>query len=168
MPRYKHYDYNQTSMVVINFEEPCLPLALKGEPGTFEYALHHLITDRLDLTPFDELYSNDGKAGLRPEYDPAILLKSFCFLIPKASPPAARFSGVASTILFLKRYPAILSRISPPLPLSSVVIRWRLNTCSNRCCWSANRKSTRHKQIPASEFDFDPTKNTCVCPEGNS
>jgi hypothetical protein len=66
MPRYKHYDYNQTSMVVINFEEPCLPLALKGEPGTFEYALHHLITDRLDLTPFDELYSNDGKAGGRP------------------------------------------------------------------------------------------------------
>jgi hypothetical protein len=70
MPRYKHYDYNQTSMVVINFEEPCLPLALKGEPGTFEYAQHHLITDRLDLTPFDELYRNDGKAGGRPAYDP--------------------------------------------------------------------------------------------------
>jgi transposase len=83
MPRYKHYDYNQTSMVVINFEEPCLPLALKGEPGTFEYALHHLITDRLDLTPFDELYSNDGKAGGRPAYDPAILLKIILFSYSK-------------------------------------------------------------------------------------
>ncbi len=56
MPRYKHYDDNQDSMVVINFEEQI-------QPGTFEYALHYLISDRLDLTPFDELYSNDGKAG---------------------------------------------------------------------------------------------------------
>ncbi|WP_221801515.1 transposase [Oceanobacter mangrovi] len=31
-----------------------------------------------------------------------------------------------------------------------------------------NRKSTRHKQIPASEFDFDPTKNTCICPQGKA
>lgn len=54
MPRYKHYDYNLTSMVVINFEEQI-------RPGTFEYDLHHLISDRLDLTPFDDLYCNDGK-----------------------------------------------------------------------------------------------------------
>ena len=61
MPKYMHYDYNQDSMVVINFEEQI-------QPGTFEYALHHLISDRLDLTPFDELYTNDGKACGRPAY----------------------------------------------------------------------------------------------------
>lgn len=76
MPRYKHYDYNQTSMVVINFEEQI-------QPGTFEYALHHLISDRLDLTPFDDLYCNDGKAGGRPAYDPAILLKIILFAYSK-------------------------------------------------------------------------------------
>ncbi len=65
MPKYMHYDYNQDSMVVINFEEQI-------QPGTFEYALHHLISDRLDLTPFDELYTNDGKAGGRPAYDSAL------------------------------------------------------------------------------------------------
>ncbi|MCY0963777.1 transposase, partial [Parathalassolituus penaei] len=76
MPRYKHYDYNQTSMVVINFEEQI-------QPGTFEYALHHLISDRLDLTLFDDLYCNDGKAGGRPAYDPAILLKIILFAYSK-------------------------------------------------------------------------------------
>ena len=76
MPRYKHYDYNQDSMIVINFEEQI-------QPGTFEYALHYLISDRLDLTPFDELYSNDGKTGGRPAYDPAILLKVIVFAYSK-------------------------------------------------------------------------------------
>ena len=55
MTRYKHCYYNQESMVVINFEEHI-------QPGTFEYALHHLISDRLYLTPFDELYTDYCKA----------------------------------------------------------------------------------------------------------
>ena len=63
-------------MIVINFEEQI-------QPGTFEYALHYLISDRLDLTPFDELYSNDGKTGGRPAYDPAILLKVIVFAYSK-------------------------------------------------------------------------------------
>ena len=53
-------------MVVINFEEQI-------QPGTFEYALHHLVSDRLDLVPFDELYRNDGKTDGRPDYDQTIL-----------------------------------------------------------------------------------------------
>lgn len=77
MPQYKHYDHDQTSMVVINFEEQI-------QPGSFEYALHHLISDRLGLTPFDDLYCNAGKTGGRPAYDPAILLKSACLPISKA------------------------------------------------------------------------------------
>ncbi len=50
MLRYKYYDYNQNSRVVINFEEQI-------QPETFEYTLHHLISNRLDLTPFDEWYT---------------------------------------------------------------------------------------------------------------
>ncbi len=45
MPGYMHYDDNQDSMVVTNFEEHI-------QPDTFEYVLHHLISDRLDLTPY--------------------------------------------------------------------------------------------------------------------
>jgi hypothetical protein len=40
--RFKHYDYNQMSMVVINYLEQI-------QPGTFEFALHYLISEKLDL-----------------------------------------------------------------------------------------------------------------------
>jgi hypothetical protein len=35
MPRFKHYNYGQDTMVVINYREQL-------QPGTFEHALHHL------------------------------------------------------------------------------------------------------------------------------
>ncbi|WP_281167509.1 hypothetical protein [Oceanospirillum maris] len=34
MARFKHYDYNQTSMVVINYLDQL-------QPGSFEHALHY-------------------------------------------------------------------------------------------------------------------------------
>ena len=30
-----------------------------------------------------------------------------------------------------------------------------------------HRKSECHKQISASEFDYDPVKQACICPQGN-
>lgn len=66
MPRLKPYDYNQHSMVVINYQDQL-------QPGTFEHAIHHLIDNKLDLSIFHPRYSNED--GGRPAYDPAILLK---------------------------------------------------------------------------------------------
>lgn len=76
MPIFKHYDYNQTSMVVINFAEQL-------QPGTFEHALHYLITAKLDLSIFYPNYSNDKGKGGRPAYDPAILLQIILFAYSK-------------------------------------------------------------------------------------
>lgn len=76
MPNFKHYDYNQTSMVVINFAEQL-------QPGTFEHALHYLITAKLDLSIFHPNYSNDKGKGGRPAYDPAILLQIILFAYSK-------------------------------------------------------------------------------------
>jgi len=45
MRNFKRYDYNQDTMVVINFEEQ-LP------PKIFEFTLHHLIDDHIDLSVF--------------------------------------------------------------------------------------------------------------------
>tara|TARA_R110002167_G_scaffold20378_4_gene74544 strand:- start:3601 stop:3921 length:321 start_codon:yes stop_codon:yes gene_type:complete len=45
MARFKHYDYNQTSMVVINYQDQL-------QPGSFEYALHYLISEKLNLSAF--------------------------------------------------------------------------------------------------------------------
>ncbi len=66
MPNFKPYNYDQDAMVVINFEEQI-------QPGTFEYAVYHLICHRLDISAFHAKYTND--TGGRSAYDPAILLK---------------------------------------------------------------------------------------------
>ncbi len=49
--------------------------------GTFEYAIHRLITDKLDLSIFYPSYQNDDIG--RPAYDPAILLKIILFAYAK-------------------------------------------------------------------------------------
>ena len=74
MPNYKPYNYDQSSMVVINYQDQL-------QPGTFEHALHHLIDTRLDLSVFYPRYKNDETG--RPAYDPAILLKIILFAYSK-------------------------------------------------------------------------------------
>jgi transposase len=66
MARYQHYNYQQTKMLPINFSEQILP-------GSFEFTVHYLVDHELDLSPFNERFSNDETG--RPAYDPAILLK---------------------------------------------------------------------------------------------
>ena len=74
MAKFIPYDYNQSSMVVINFQDQI-------QTGTFEYALHHLIEHKLDLSPFSSVYKNDDNG--RPAYDPALLLKVILFAYSK-------------------------------------------------------------------------------------
>lgn len=66
MPRFIEYDYNQTVLLPVAFENQILP-------GTFEHTIHHLVDNELDLSLFDSKFNNDD--GGRPAYDPAILLK---------------------------------------------------------------------------------------------
>lgn len=74
MPKFKPYDYNQDAMVVINFAEQI-------QPGTFEFTLHHLIENHIDLSAFYDKYNNDE--GGRKAYDPAVLLKIILFAYSK-------------------------------------------------------------------------------------
>lgn len=74
MPNFKKYNYDQTAMVVINFEEQL-------QPNTFEFTLHQLIDNHIDLSAFNDNYKND--AGGRTAYDPAILLKIVLFAYSK-------------------------------------------------------------------------------------
>jgi hypothetical protein len=64
MAKFKHYDYNQSKMLPVNFDEQILP-------GSFEHTLSYLIEHELDLTVFESRYRNDE--GGAPAYDPAIL-----------------------------------------------------------------------------------------------
>jgi len=49
MPRFKHYNYGQGTMFVINCQEQL-------QPGTFEHAVHYLIKDKLDLSVIHPRY----------------------------------------------------------------------------------------------------------------
>ena len=68
MPNFKTPNYNQDTMVVVNFEEQI-------RPGTFEFVLHHLIEDKLDLSAFYDKYKND--TGSRSAYNPAIFVENY-------------------------------------------------------------------------------------------
>ncbi|WGL16970.1 IS1182 family transposase [Microbulbifer bruguierae] len=70
MPNFKRYSYAQNAMVVVDFEQQI-------RPGTFEFTLHQLIENHIDLSAFYDKYNND--AGGRTAYDPAILLKIILF-----------------------------------------------------------------------------------------
>ena len=66
MARYKHYDYNQLMMVPVSLGEQLMP-------GTLEYAIHHVVEERLDLSIFDDRYRNDETG--RKAIDPKVLIK---------------------------------------------------------------------------------------------
>jgi transposase len=93
MPNFKPYDYNQTAMVVINYQDQL-------QPGTFEYALHHLISDKLDLSIFYPRYQNDD--GGRPAYDPAILLKIILFAYSKGITSSREIQWCCETNILFK------------------------------------------------------------------
>jgi len=70
MPRYKPVNLQQDTFVPIRFDKQILP-------GTFEYALHHLLEETFDLSAFDAKYANDD-LGARA-YHPRVLLKIVLF-----------------------------------------------------------------------------------------
>lgn len=65
MPRYKPAQRNGMFIPVV-FEEQI-------QPGTFEFALHHLVDQELDLTALDAKFRNDATGA--SAYDPRALLK---------------------------------------------------------------------------------------------
>lgn len=74
MPNFLPSDYKQNKLIALNFEDQL-------QAGTFEYALHHLIENKLDLSVFYPRYKNDAMG--RPAYNPAILLKIILFSYSK-------------------------------------------------------------------------------------
>jgi transposase len=70
MARYKHCDFNQMMMVPVSLEEQLIP-------GTLEFAIHHVVEERLDLSFFEERYCNDETG--RKAIDPKVLIKVVLF-----------------------------------------------------------------------------------------
>ena len=70
MARYKHYNYDQLIIVPVSLKEQLIP-------GTLEYAIHNVVEERLDLSFFDDRYSNDetGRKAIAPK----VLIKIVLF-----------------------------------------------------------------------------------------
>ena len=69
-PRYKPVNLQQDAFVPICFAKQILP-------GTFEYALHHLMEHQVDLSAFDAYYDNAQRGACA--YHPKVLLKLVLF-----------------------------------------------------------------------------------------
>ena len=93
MPKFIPYDYNQSSMVVINYQDQL-------QPGTFEHAVHHLIDKRLDLSIFYPNYQNDDVG--RPAYDPSVLLKIILFSYSKGITTSREIEWCCNTNIIFK------------------------------------------------------------------
>jgi transposase len=65
MPRFKPADYGRQLVAV--------DLSSQLHPGSFEYALHHLIEHEIDLRELEARYKNDEEGAAA--YDPRVLLK---------------------------------------------------------------------------------------------
>jgi transposase len=65
MPRFKTVDYSPGFLAV--------DLSRQLFPGTFEYALHHLLDHEIDLSEIESRYCNDEVGA--PAYEPRVLLK---------------------------------------------------------------------------------------------
>jgi transposase len=93
MPNFKPLNYQQNSMVVINYLDQL-------QAGTFEYAIHHLIDTQLDLTVFYPKYKNEDTG--RPAYDPAVLLKIILFAYSKGITSSREIQWCCETNIIFK------------------------------------------------------------------
>jgi len=93
MPKFIPYNHDQSSLVVINFRDQL-------QPGTFEFAVHHLIHNKLDLSIFDDAYHNNENG--RPAYDPAILLGIILFAYSKGITSSREIQWCCETNIIFK------------------------------------------------------------------
>ncbi len=70
MAKYRRYDFSQSMLIPVSFEEQLIP-------GTLEFAIHTLVETRMDMNIFENNYHNDETG--RSAYDPKILLKVVLF-----------------------------------------------------------------------------------------
>lgn len=93
MPKFIPYDPKQIKLVAISYSDQL-------QPGTFEFAINHLIDHKLDLSIFHARYNNED--GGRPAYDPAILLKIILFAYSKGITSSREIQWCCETNIIFK------------------------------------------------------------------
>ncbi len=93
MARFKEYDYGQTELIPVSFNEQIIP-------GTFEYALSWIIDNTINMAPLRARYSNDETGA--PAFDPKILLKIILFAYSLGIVSSRRIEHACRTNIIFK------------------------------------------------------------------
>lgn len=88
MANYKPDLSCQNKFIPIDFSQQIMP-------GTFEYALAHIVDNRLDLSGFDKWYSNDRKGAAA--YPPSVMLKIILFGYSRGFITSRRIANACET-----------------------------------------------------------------------
>ena len=88
MANYKPDMSCQSKFIPIDFAQQIIP-------GTFEYALSHIVDNHLDLTAFDEWYNNDN--GGAAAYPPSVMLKIVLFGYSRGLVSSRRIANACET-----------------------------------------------------------------------
>ena len=93
MPKFIPYNYDQSKMVMVNYQDQL-------QPGTFEHAIHVLVGGIIDVSAFHARYNNDVTG--RFAYDPAILLKIILFAYSKGITSSREIQWCCETNIIFK------------------------------------------------------------------
>lgn len=88
MANYKPDLSYQSKFITIDFSQQIVP-------GTFEYALSHIVDNHLDLSGFDEWFSNDK--GGAAAYPPSVMLKVILFAYSRGMITSRRIANACET-----------------------------------------------------------------------
>ena len=88
MANYKPDLSCQNKFIPIDFSQQIIP-------GTFEYALAHIVDNRLDLSGFDKWYDNDKKGAAA--YPPSVMLKIILFGYSRGFITSRRIANACET-----------------------------------------------------------------------
>jgi len=88
MANYKPDLSSQNKFIPIDFSQQIMP-------GTFEYALAHIVDNRLDLSGFDKWYDNDMKGAAA--YSPSVMLKIILFGYSRGFITSRRIANACET-----------------------------------------------------------------------
>jgi transposase len=88
MANYKPDLSSQNKFIPIDFSQQI-------SPGTFEYALAHIVDNRLDLSGFDKWYDNDKKGAAA--YSPSVMLKIILFGYSRGFITSRRIANACET-----------------------------------------------------------------------
>lgn len=90
MANYKKDNSKQNMFVPIMIDEQLIP-------GTIEYAIAHIVDNYLDLSSFDDAFSNDN--GGATAYPPSIMLKIIFYAYSLGLLSSRRIAPLAKQIL---------------------------------------------------------------------